>query len=157
MDKLEAHKKGLLHRAFSIFIFNGKGEMLLQQRALDKYHSGGLWTNACCSHPLPGEETFAAAQRRLREEMGFDTTLLKAFSFIYKTGFDNGLTEHEVDHVFTGTFDGVVNPDPSEVSNFSFQPIDTIRLSIQTEPQLYTYWFKIAFPKLESYLAVAGK
>jgi len=157
MDKMEAHKKGLLHRAFSIFIFNGRGEMLLQQRALDKYHSGGLWTNACCSHPMPGEDTTIAALRRLREEMGFDTTLVKAFSFIYKTGFDNGLTEHEVDHVFTGTFDGVVNPDPSEVSNFSFQPIDTIRRSIQTEPELYTYWFKIAFPKLESYLAVAGK
>ena len=157
MDKLEAHKKGLLHRAFSVFIFNPKGEMLLQQRALDKYHSGGLWTNACCSHPMPGEETFAAARRRLREEMGFDTTLEKAFSFIYKTDFDNGLTEYEVDHVFTGTFDGIVKPDPSEVIAFSFQTIDSIRHKIQKAPQLYTSWFKIAFPKLESYLAVAGK
>lgn len=156
MDKLEAHKKGLLHRAFSIFIFNSRGEMLLQQRASDKYHSGGLWTNACCSHPMPGEETIAAAERRLREEMGFDTTIVKAFSFIYKTHFDNGLIEHEVDHVFTGTFDGMVNPDPSEVSSFSFHSIDFIRHNIQSAPELYTSWFKIAFPKLESYLAVQG-
>jgi isopentenyl-diphosphate delta-isomerase len=157
MDKMEAHEKGLLHRAFSVFIFNTKGEMLLQQRALSKYHSGGLWTNACCSHPMPGEETQDAARRRLLEEMGFSATLEKTFSFIYKTGFDNGLTEHEVDHVFTGTYDGIILPDPEEVQDYKYQPADLIRRSIEAEPQLYTSWFKIAFPKLEAYLASAGK
>jgi isopentenyl-diphosphate delta-isomerase len=130
--------------------------MLLQQRALDKYHSGGLWTNACCSHPLPGEETQDAAQRRLLEEMGFSTALQKSFSFIYKTGFDNGLTEHEVDHVFTGLYDGNIVPDPKEVKSYIYKPMDEIRRSIETEPHLYTSWFKIAFPKLEAYLASAG-
>jgi len=157
MDKMEAHEKGLLHRAFSIFIFNTKGEMLLQQRAMDKYHSAGLWTNACCSHPLPGEETDEAANRRLMEEMGFKTALLETFSFIYKTAFDNGLTEHEVDHVFTGNYDGAINPDPAEVNSYAFHTMDTIRLSIDAAPHLYTSWFKIAFPKLETYLASAGK
>src|SRR6187455_158613 len=104
MDKIEAHKQGLLHRAFSVFIFNGKGEMLLQQRALNKYHSGGLWTNACCSHPLPGEDNLEAASRRLREEMGFATDLEKIFEFTYKSVFENGLTEYECDHVFAGKF-----------------------------------------------------
>lgn len=157
MDKLEAHEKGLLHRAFSIFIFNKNGEMLLQQRALNKYHSGGLWTNACCSHPMPGEETLAAAQRRLREEMGFDTVLELAFNFTYKTEFDNGLTEHEVDHVFTGLYDGVVIPNQAEVDNYCFRQVSSIKASIESEPHLYTSWFKIAFPKLESYLAATGK
>ena len=156
MDKLEAHQKGLLHRAFSIFIFNTKGEMLLQQRAFDKYHSGGLWTNACCSHPLPGEDTEAAAQRRLMEEMGFTASLQPAFSFIYKTNFHNGLTEHEVDHVFTGSHDGTILPNPLEVNSYAFQSMEAIRLSIETAPHLYTSWFKIAFPKLETYLAVTG-
>lgn len=157
MDKMEAHEKGLLHRAFSVFIFNGAGEMLLQQRALDKYHSGGLWTNTCCSHPLPGEETATAAKRRLMEEMGFTTQLEPAFTFIYKTSFDNGLVEHEVDHVFTGKFDGTVQPDTTEVNNYSFQSMPLIKTSIQKEPHLFTSWFKIAFPKLESYLAATGK
>ncbi len=153
MDKMEAHKKGKLHRAFSIFIFNSKGEMLLQQRAHDKYHSGGLWTNTCCSHPQPEEEVTAAARRRLVEEMGFETELTKAFTFQYKTGFDNGLTEHEVDHVFTGQYDGALHPDPAEVAGYSFTTIQAVKQSIATEPHLYTSWFKIAFPKLESYLA----
>ena len=104
MEKMEAHEKGLLHRAFSVFIFNDKGEMLLQQRALNKYHSGGLWTNACCSHPRPGEDTLQAAKRRLMEEMGIETSLTLKNSFTYKTAFENGLTEHEFDHIFIGTF-----------------------------------------------------
>lgn len=103
MEKMEAHEKGLLHRAFSVFIMNDQGDMLLQQRALDKYHSGGLWTNACCSHPLPGEAVEAAAHRRLSEEMGFDCPLRELFQFTYRTEFDNGLIEHEYDHVWTGT------------------------------------------------------
>src|SRR6186713_1579239 len=105
MDKMEAHKQGLLHRAFSVFIFNSKGEMLLQQRAFNKYHSGGLWTNACCGHPSPGEQTVAAARRRLMEEMGFTTGLEELFDFTYQHAFENGLTEHEYDHVFAGTWD----------------------------------------------------
>ena len=111
MEKMEAHQKALLHRAFSVFIFNDKGELLLQQRASDKYHSGGLWTNTCCSHPNPDEETITAAQRRLKEEMGFTTKLSKAFDFIYKSEFSNGLTEHEFDHVFTGYYNGEIHPD----------------------------------------------
>ncbi len=157
MEKMEAHEKGLLHRAFSIFIFNNNGEMLLQQRALAKYHSGGLWTNACCSHPNPGEDTLVAARRRLTEEMGFETELTKAFSFIYRTDFDNGLTEHEVDHVYTGTYNGTIEPDADEVNDYVFQSIDQIKGFIASEPHLYTSWFKIAFPKLETYLAAKGK
>ena len=156
MDKMQAHEQGLLHRAFSIFIFNKKGEMLLQQRALDKYHSGGLWTNTCCSHPLPGEDTLSAAHRRLQEEMGFTTELQKAFSFTYHTDFDNGLTEHEVDHVYTGIFEGTIIPDREEVNDHVFHSMNHIRESINTEPHLYTSWFKIAFPKLETYLAATG-
>jgi isopentenyl-diphosphate Delta-isomerase len=156
MDKMQAHEKGLLHRAFSVFIFNKNGDMLLQQRALDKYHSGGLWTNTCCSHPLPGEQTQDAAQRRLLEEMGFSTALEETFTFTYKTGFDNGLTEHEVDHVFTGVYDGAILPDAGEVQSYAYRSMDDIRGSIETEPHLYTSWFKIAFPKLETYLAEAG-
>lgn len=156
MGKMQAHEEGLLHRAFSIFIFNSDGDMLLQQRALSKYHSGGLWTNACCSHPLPGEDTIVAANRRLKEEMGFETSLHKAFSFLYKTIFDNGLTEHEVDHVYTGIFEGEIKPDAQEVSNYGFYSMRTIREAIQKEPHQYTSWFKIAFPKLETYLAATG-
>src|SRR3954464_12352719 len=104
MEKMEAHRKALLHRAFSVFIFNDKGEMLLQQRALNKYHSGGLWTNACCSHPRPGEDTLQAAARRLNEEMGIETALTLKSGFTYKTVFGNGLTEYEFDHIFIGTF-----------------------------------------------------
>ncbi len=148
MEKLEAHQKALLHRAFSIFIFNTKGELLLQQRAAGKYHCPGLWTNTCCSHPAPGEDTGAAALRRLREEMGFTTALEKIFSFIYKAPFDNGLTEHEYDHVFTGIYDGPVQPDPSEVADYCYKPMEEISRSLQSHPQKYTPWFRIAFPRL---------
>lgn len=130
--------------------------MLLQQRAANKYHSGSLWTNACCSHPLPGEDTAGAASRRLQEELGFETSLQKAFSFTYHTNFENGLTEHEVDHVFTGIFEGTILPDPQEVSDYAFSSMDNIRHSIKNDPHLYTSWFKIAFPKLETYLASTG-
>jgi isopentenyl-diphosphate delta-isomerase len=110
MEKMEAHEKALLHRAFSIFIFNKKGEMLLQKRSAKKYHSAGLWTNTCCSHPQPDEDILQSATKRLREEMGFDTTIIKAFDFIYNAPFDNGLTEYEFDHVFIGHYDGAVIP-----------------------------------------------
>jgi isopentenyl-diphosphate Delta-isomerase len=152
MEKMEVHQKALLHRAFSVFVFNDKGEMLLHKRADKKYHSGGLWTNACCSHPKPGEETRVAAAIRLQEEMGFNTELTKAFDFIYNAPFDNGLTEHEFDHVFIGRYEGDIVPNTEEVSDYCYKPVDEIKTSIQTHPQKYTEWFKIAFPKMEAYL-----
>ena len=124
MEKMEAHRRALLHRAFSVFIFNSRGEMLLQRRALGKYHSAGLWTNACCSHPRPGEETLDAAVRRLREEMGFTTPLKKAFDFTYRHEFGNGLTEFEFDHVYIGWYDEAVHPNQEEVLDYVFQPPD---------------------------------
>lgn len=151
MEKMEAHRKGLLHRAFSVFIFNNKGEMLLQQRATGKYHSAGLWTNACCSHPRPGEITLAGAQRRLKEELGFVVPLQKAFDFIYKAGFDNGLTENEFDHVFMGEYEGEIVPDPSEVNAFHYKSMDAIREELEADPAHYTAWFAIAFPLIEAH------
>lgn len=151
MDKMEAHRQGLLHRAFSIFIFNGKGEMLLQQRAVSKYHSGGLWTNACCSHPIPGEKTEDAAQRRLKEELGFETPVEKIFDFVYKADFDNGLTEHEFDHVFAGEYEGELNVNSDEVSDFCYKEISEIKATMETHPQKYTAWFHLAFPKIEEW------
>ena len=117
-EKLEAHKKGLLHRAFSIFLFNDQDQLLLQKRADEKYHSGGLWTNTCCSHPSPGEFLIKSAQNRLKEEMGISTSLSPLFSFIYKAEFDNGLIEHELDHVFIGTFNANPLPNPEEVGEW---------------------------------------
>lgn len=148
MEKMEAHEKAVLHRAFSVFIFNAKGEMLLQQRADTKYHSGGLWTNACCSHPRPGEKIIDAATRRLPEELGFKASLSKVFHFTYSAPFDNGLTEHEFDHVFVGTFDGVIQPNPAEVQDYCFKTMDDIAASLETTPALYTVWFHVAFPKI---------
>ncbi len=151
-EKMEAHQKALLHRAFSVFIFNSEGKMLLQQRAINKYHSGGLWTNACCSHPYFEQDTLAAAEKRLQEEMGFSTTLTKSFEFVYKANFDNGLTEYEYDHVFIGNYDGEIFPDKNEVEDFCFMNIDELKKSLELHPDKYTEWFKIAFPKLEIYL-----
>ncbi len=152
MEKMEAHEKGLLHRAFSIFIFNGKGRLLLQKRATGKYHNGGLWTNTCCSHPHPGETVLNAANRRLQEEMGFTTLLAPAFNFIYNITFANGLTEHEYDHVFTGIYDGQIKIDNSEVSDYCFKDIDEVESSLKTHSQLYTEWFKIALPRVKTFL-----
>lgn len=148
MEKMEAHEKGILHRAFSVFIFNSDREMLLQQRALNKYHSGGLWTNSCCSHPRPEEDILAAASRRLQEEMGFDTPLRKVFDFMYKASFANGLTEHEFDHVFVGYYDGEVKPDQKEVKEYAYQPMRKIEDLLQSQPDIFTTWFHIAFPKV---------
>ncbi len=148
MEKLEAHQKGILHRAFSVFIFNNNNELLLQRRALTKYHSAGLWTNTCCSHPQPNEDTLAAANRRLKEEMGMQTTLTHKTSFIYKTNFDNGLTEHEFDHVFIGNTN--TNPiiNPEEVDSFKWISLEKLKANIKTHPELYTSWFKIAMEKV---------
>jgi isopentenyl-diphosphate Delta-isomerase len=147
MEKMEAHRKALLHRAFSIFIFNSRGEMLLQRRAAAKYHSGGLWTNACCSHPFPGEAVEVAAHRRLLEEMGFETTLTKAFDFVYQARFDNGLTEYEFDHVFTGTYDGAVNLNLQEADDYCYKTPEAIAQDLEHHAGHYTVWFKIAFDK----------
>ncbi|HWB26119.1 MAG TPA: isopentenyl-diphosphate Delta-isomerase [Chitinophagaceae bacterium] len=148
IEKLEAHTKALLHRAFSVFIFNNRGDMLLQQRAETKYHSAGLWSNACCSHPRPGEDTLPAAQRRLKEELGFETDLYKIFHFTYKTTFSNGLTEYEFDHVFAGRYEGDITPDTLEVSSYTFKSMREIEENLQFSPQKYTAWFHIAFPKI---------
>lgn len=148
MEKMEAHEKGLLHRAFSVFIFNSKGEMLLQRRALNKYHSGGLWTNACCSHPGKEENIEEAAKRRLMEEMGFDTSLTKIFDFVYKAEFENGLTENEFDHVFVGKFEGEVNYDKKEVMDYCYKKMDDIQESLQQQHGQFTAWFKIAFSQV---------
>lgn len=148
MEKMEAHRKALLHRAFSVFIYNRAGEMLLQQRATHKYHSGGLWTNACCSHPGPGESLLESAERRLREEMGFSAPLRKVFSFVYKAELDQGLTEYEFDHVLVGTYDGPVEPNPEEVQDYSYRPVEWVREDMSSRPAVYTEWFKIAFGKL---------
>jgi isopentenyl-diphosphate delta-isomerase len=153
MEKMEAHQKAALHRAFSVFIFNDRGEMLLQQRALNKYHSPGLWTNSCCSHPRPGEDTTEAASRRLEEEMGFTTALQEIFSFIYRADFDNGLTEHELDHVLVGYYKGPVQPNKQEVNDQVWWPMQHIETSIAQEPEKFTVWFRIAFPKIKAWRA----
>ena len=152
MPKLEAHEKGVLHRAFSIFIFNSKYELLLQKRASSKYHSGGLWTNTCCSHPREGEDTLDAANRRLDEEMGIKTSLRKVYDFIYKAELDNQLTEHEFDHVFYGVFDNdpILNKDEAE--DFKWVDMETLNNDIIKNEDNYTVWFKIAFEYFYNYL-----
>jgi isopentenyl-diphosphate delta-isomerase len=143
MEKMEAHEKGVLHRAFSVFTFNSKGELLLQRRAFSKYHSGGLWSNTCCSHPREGEAPKDAAHRRLQEEMGFVCELSKAFDFIYKSELDQGLTEHEFDHVFIGKFDGVPDINQQEVHEYKHITLEDLVEEISKNPQDYTEWFKI--------------
>jgi len=152
MPKLEAHEKGILHRAFSVFIFNSKYELLLQKRASSKYHSGGLWTNTCCSHPREGEDTLDAANRRLDEEMGIKTSLRKVYDFIYKAELDNQLTEHEFDHVFYGVFDNdpILNKDEAE--DFKWANMETLNNDIIKNEDNYTVWFKIAFEYFYNYL-----
>lgn len=148
MEKMEAHINPTLHRAFSIFIFNSKNEMLLQQRALSKYHTPGLWTNTCCSHPRDGESLHDAANRRLQEEMGMQCELKEAFSFIYKADVMQGLVEHEFDHVFIGTSDDLPIINKDEVESFRYDTVENIKADIERNPQNYTAWFKIAFDKL---------
>ena len=155
MEKMEAHVKAVLHRAFSVFLFNSEGEMLLQRRAMSKYHSGGLWTNACCSHPRPGETTESAASRRTKEELGIEPRLNKAFSFTYRAAFENGLTEHEFDHVFVGHHDGNLYPNPEEVSDTCYLSMEHIRQDLQEQPAKYTEWFKIAFQQVVDHMRLA--
>jgi isopentenyl-diphosphate delta-isomerase len=153
MEKMAAHLTPNLHRAFSVFLFNSEHKLLLQQRAFAKYHSAGLWTNTCCSHPRPGEETQTAAKRRLFEELGLDADINLAFSFTYQASFQNGLHEYEFDHVFTGKYDGQVYPNNMEVAAYCYKSLDEIKEDILQTPQLYTEWFKIALPILEEHLA----
>jgi isopentenyl-diphosphate delta-isomerase len=150
MPKMEAHEKAVLHRAFSVFIFNDEGELMLQQRAAHKYHSPLLWTNTCCSHQRDGESNIEAGKRRLIEEMGFKTNLKEIFSFVYKAPFDNGLTEHELDHVMIGNFNGTPKINPDEVASYKWMTMEAVKKDIELQPKLYTAWFKIIFK--ESYL-----
>lgn len=145
MEKLEAHRQGALHRAFSIFLFNSDGHLLLQQRALEKYHSGGLWTNSCCGHPRPGEEILDAGKRRLKEETGVGCELEKLFSFIYRHEFDNGLTEYEYDHVLIGFSDQTPEPDPAEIAAVSYVVPDRLATELVARPELYTAWLRICY------------
>jgi isopentenyl-diphosphate Delta-isomerase len=156
MEKMEAHRQALLHRAFSVFIFNSKGEMLLQQRAFGKYHSAGLWTNACCSHPRPGEDTGEAAIRRLREELGFTTPLVKLFDFTYRSEYDNGLTEFEFDHVYVGNYDQTIFPDKNEVNDYHYRSLAGIRDALRSTPEKFTSWFHLAFPLVEARYPMPG-
>lgn len=147
--KLQAHQEGLLHRAFSVFIFNPDGHLLLQRRAMGKYHSAGLWTNTCCSHPRNGEQVTEAATRRLQEEMGFSVPLTEIFDFIYKADCGNGLVENEFDHVLTGEYTGIVPFNPDEVMDSRFMNMTAIQQWMEREPDAFTVWFKIAFPRIQ--------
>ncbi|MCL4116981.1 UNVERIFIED_CONTAM: hypothetical protein GTU68_020148 [Idotea baltica] len=155
MAKMEAHEKAVLHRAFSVFIFNDKNELMLQQRAASKYHSPLLWTNTCCSHQRVGETNIEAGKRRLFEEMGFVTELKEVLSFIYKAPFDNGLTEHELDHVMVGSFNENPEINSEEVEAFNWMSLEDVKANIETEPELYTAWFKIIFDRFYSHIKEA--
>jgi isopentenyl-diphosphate delta-isomerase len=150
MEKIEAHEKARLHRAFSVFIYNSKNELMLQQRALTKYHTPGLWTNTCCSHQKLEESNIEAGKRRLQEEMGFSTELKETISFIYKAPFENGLTEHEFDYILVGEYQDDPQPNPDEVHDWKWMSLDDIENDINKNPNLYTEWFKIIFEKHKS-------
>ncbi len=148
MEKMEAHQKGLLHRAFSVFVFNDQNELMIHQRALSKYHSAGLWTNTCCSHQKVGESSINAAHRRLIEEMGFDCKLEKAFEFTYRAELENGLIENEYDHVFIGKYNQLPNINSDEVNDWKWISIENLNLELQSNPNLYTEWFKLSWKKV---------
>ena len=153
MPKMEAHEKALLHRAFSVFIFNDKNELMLQQRAADKYHSPLLWTNSCCSHQRNGENNLEAGKRRLQEEMGFVCELKEVTSFIYKAPFDNGLTEHELDHIMIGYYNENPLINKEEVESFKWMTVEEVKNDIAKKPKIYTEWFKIIFEKYYSFIS----
>ncbi len=155
MEKMEAHRSGLLHRAVSVFVMNSKNEMLLQRRALHKYHSAGLWSNACCTHPRPGEATPAAAHRRLMEEMGLNCNLQWVFNRIYRAALDNGLTEHEYDHIFTGYSDDIPAGDPEEVAEYMYLSLEEIDGLLAKKPDDFTVWFRLLYPEVRMHLKTA--
>ena len=150
MEKMEAHRRGVLHRAFSIFVFDREKRLILQQRAAGKYHSAGLWTNTCCSHPRPGESTADAARRRLQEEMGFTCPLEERFSFAYRAELGNGLVEHELDHVFFGQFDGKPEVNPEEAAAYRRISIADLEREVAANPAQFTEWLKICLPRVAS-------
>ncbi|RYZ56475.1 MAG: isopentenyl-diphosphate Delta-isomerase [Sphingobacteriales bacterium] len=152
MEKLEAHQKGLLHRAFSVFVLNSNNEILLQQRATGKYHSAGLWSNTCCSHPMPGESTHAAAHRRLKEEMGFDCPLEPVFHLRYTSEVGNDLIENEYDHIYLGHYDGEVVINEEEAAGFRFISLTELEVWRTNEPEAFTSWFHLAMPTMLKYL-----
>jgi len=154
MPKQEAHEKAVLHRAFSVFVFNDANELMLQQRAFDKYHSPGLWTNTCCSHQRDGESNIEAGKRRLKEEMGFVTELSETTSFIYKAPFDNGLTEYEYDHILVGKYNETPNFNIKEVASWKWMPLEEVKIDIKNNPQNYTAWFKIIFDKFYKHISI---
>ena len=146
--KMNAHRNGILHRAFSIFVFDESDRLLLQRRATDKYHSGGLWSNTCCGHPSPGQSLLGAAHRRLREEMGFDCPLRVVFSFVYRAALDGGLVEHELDHVVVGQFQDAPAPDPREVGAWKWESAPAVHAQLAAEPKAFTAWFPTALDEL---------
>ena len=148
-DKLTAHREGALHRAFSIFVFDRLDRLLLQCRASGKYHSGGLWSNTCCSHPRPGETPLDAGRRRLQEEMGFACNLADGYSFVYRAELDGGLVEHELDHVLVGRFDGTPSPDPNEVQGWRWERVGDIRRDIARSPGNYTVWLRLVLEEMQ--------
>jgi isopentenyl-diphosphate delta-isomerase len=152
MPKMEAHEKAVLHRAFSVFVFNDNNELLLQQRAADKYHSPLLWTNTCCSHQRNGESNIEAGKRRLQEEMGFVCELIEKTSFIYKAPFDNGLTEHELDHIMVGYYNNNPLINREEVEDFKWMSVEDVKQDMSKNPQMYTAWFKIIFEKFYNFI-----
>ena len=152
MPKMEAHEKAVLHRAFSVFVLNSNNDIMLQQRAAQKYHSPLLWTNTTCSHQREGETNIQAGTRRLREEMGFTTELKELFSFIYKAPFDNGLTEHELDHVMIGYYNDAPDINREEAESWKWMGIDDVKEDMQAHPELYTVWFRIIFDEFYHYL-----
>ncbi len=153
-EKIRAHKDGgKLHRAFSVFIFNSKGQLMIQHRASSKYHFGGLWTNTCCSHPRPGESAIEAGHRKLRQEMGFDTDLKEAFTFIYKAEFNNGLTEHELDHVLIGKYESEPAPNPEEAEGWKWVELEELRKDMKEHPEKYTPWFRIALDRVIDFVS----
>ncbi|MBL7859734.1 MAG: isopentenyl-diphosphate Delta-isomerase [Cyclobacteriaceae bacterium] len=156
LEKMAAHRQGKLHRAFSILVFNSKGELLLQKRALGKYHSGGLWTNTCCSHPRPGETLVEAGKRKLLQEMGFDCDLTYSHKFLYKVELDNNLIEHEWDHVLIGYYDGDPQPNREEAMAWKYVPLEEIKTDARQRPEAYTLWFKLILehPELNTFHTV---
>lgn len=154
MEKMEAHQKALLHRAVSVFVINSKGEWLIQRRAPSKYHSGGLWSNTCCTHPLPDESTMEAGNRRLNEEMGMKCNLEYVFNFIYKIKLDNELTEHELDHVYFGVSDDLPKINKDEVEDLKYMDVDVLRADIQSFQEKYSYWFRMIFERVAEEIAI---
>lgn len=152
MEKMEAHRQGLLHRAFSVFVLNSKGELMIQQRAAEKYHSGTLWTNTCCSHPRKGETAEEAAHRRLQEEMGFDCPIQKVLEFTYRAELDKGMIEHEYDHLFIGEYEGEPQLNPDEAMAWKWMRIEDLSADIQDHPERYTAWFKIIWKQFEAFV-----